>query len=285
MLAIALAAAASVGWGVSDFLGGLKSRRLPLLAVLLISQVTALVVLAIIVAVRALPPPDGSALTYAALAGAGEVIGIAAVYRGLSVGLMSVVAPVAALAPAVPLLVGLAAGEIPGPLQTAGLVLAALGVAISSLRRGADQLTTSRLAPSIGYGLLGALGFGTFFLAMGRASRIDIPWSLFTSRATAVAVLAVVASIVVVTSGHSRLSVPRGELPGIAVIGILIVAADSSYAMASTLGLVSIAAAVGALHPLVTIGLARVPLQEPLGRPQWIGIVTALVGVAAISVG
>ena len=76
---------------------------------------------------------------------------------------MSVVAPVAALAPAVPLLDGLAAGEVPGPIQTTGLALAALGVAISSVRRSSQQLSTSRLAPSVGYGLLGALGFGTFY--------------------------------------------------------------------------------------------------------------------------
>src|SRR4051794_41113590 len=99
---------------------------------------------------------------------------------------MSVVAPVVALAPAIPLLVGLVAGEVPGPIQTTGLVLATLGVAISSVRPGSRQLNTSRLAPSVGYGLLGGLGFGTFFLAMGRASRSDIPWSLLTSRATAV---------------------------------------------------------------------------------------------------
>jgi drug/metabolite transporter (DMT)-like permease len=287
VLAIALAAVAGVGWGVSDFLGGLKSRQAPLLGVLLISQATALAVLAMIVAVRAAPPPTGPGLLYAALAGAGEVVGIAAVYRGLSVGLMSVVAPIAALAPIVPLLVGLAAGEVPGPVQATGLVLATLGVAISSVRRGPggpETVIAHRLRPSIGYGLLGALGFGTFFLAMGRASRVDIPWSLFTSRSTAVVTLAVVAAVAAASAGRARMAVARSDVPVVVVIGVLIVAADATYATAATLGLISIAAAVGALHPLVTIGLARIRLHELLSYPQWIGIGTTLAGVAAISV-
>lgn len=287
MLAIALAAAAGVGWGVSDFLGGLKSRQAPLLGVLLISQASALAVLATTVAVRAAPPPTGPGLLYAALAGAGEVVGIAAVYRGLSVGLMSVVAPIAALAPAIPLLVGLGAGEVPGPVQAAGLVLATLGVAISSIRRdpgGPARVAAQSLRPSIGYGLLGALGFGTFFLAMGRASRVDVPWSLFTARSTAVVTLAVVATVAAASAGRSRVAVARADIPVVAVIGLLIVAADAAYALATTHGLISIAAAVGALHPLVTIGLARIRLHELLNRPQWIGIATTLAGVMAISV-
>lgn len=58
---------------------------------------------------------------------------------------------------------------MPGPIQTAGLVLATLGVAISSIRRGpggTEAMTAHRLRPSTCYGLLGALGFGTLFLAM-----------------------------------------------------------------------------------------------------------------------
>jgi drug/metabolite transporter (DMT)-like permease len=176
---------------------------------------------------------------------------------------------------------------VPGPVQAGGLVLATLGVAISSVRGrpgGAQAVTAHRLRPSIGYGLLGALGFGTFFLAMGRASRVDIPWSLFTSRSTAVVTLAVVAAVAVASAGRSRMAVARSDVPVVAVIGVLIVIADTTYAMATTLGLISIAAAVGALHPLVTIGLARIRLHELLNRPQWIGIATTLAGVTAISV-
>jgi uncharacterized membrane protein len=119
MLAIALALGSSLAWGVSDFLGGLKSRTFPLFLVLLISQGAALIALAVIVAALGEPPPGGDFLLFAAFAGISETIGVAALYRGLAVGVMSIVAPVAATAPVVPLVVGLALGELPGTVQGA----------------------------------------------------------------------------------------------------------------------------------------------------------------------
>ncbi len=43
MLGVALALASSVAWGVSDFLGGLQTRRISALTVLLVSQPVGLV--------------------------------------------------------------------------------------------------------------------------------------------------------------------------------------------------------------------------------------------------
>lgn len=74
MLAIALALGSSLPWGVSDFLGGLKSRSLPLLVVLLISQ--ALIVLAAIVLSLREGPPCGELLLFAGLAGLSEAAGV-----------------------------------------------------------------------------------------------------------------------------------------------------------------------------------------------------------------
>jgi uncharacterized membrane protein len=41
-------------------------------------------------------PPSDSYLHYAVLAGVSETVGVAALYRGLAVGVMGIVAPVAA---------------------------------------------------------------------------------------------------------------------------------------------------------------------------------------------
>ncbi|MDQ3250956.1 MAG: EamA family transporter [Actinomycetota bacterium] len=71
----------------------------------------------------------------------------------------------------------------------------------------------------------------------------------------------------------------------IALIGVLIVGADSMYAIASTLGLLSVVAVLSSLYPLVTVGLARVYLHEEIERLQKIGIVVCLGGVVAISGG
>ncbi|MGP4022076.1 EamA family transporter [Actinomadura sp. 3N407] len=278
MIAIALALGASLGWGASDFLGGLKSRSAPLLTVLLISQSTALVLVTVLVIVRGASPPDTGALGQAAAAGLAETVGVAALYRGLAVGKMSIVAPVAATAPVVPLLAGLATGEAPGTIQLGGLGLALLGLVITSRRSGGDEGATSRSLPSVLYGLLAALGFGTFFFTMDGASESDVGWALLTARLTATTAVATT----VVLKRH-RVALARTGLPAVAAIGVLIITADALYATASTHGLVSIAAVLGSLHTIVTMALARVFLNERLARPQHLGIATSLLGVLTIS--
>jgi drug/metabolite transporter (DMT)-like permease len=148
MLAIALALGSSLVYGVSDFLGGLKSRSTPLLSVLLVSQGAALLMLAVIVAASGEGPPGGEHLLYAVLAGLAEAVGVAALYRGLAVGTMSIVAPVAATAPAVPVVAAIALGELPEPLQGAGIAVALAGVAIISLQPQADESSRGAIAIS-----------------------------------------------------------------------------------------------------------------------------------------
>ncbi|TDB95899.1 EamA family transporter [Actinomadura sp. 7K534] len=284
MIAIALALGAGLGWGASDFLGGLKSRTAPLLTVLLVSQSAALLLVTALVAVRGAGPPDAGSLGQAAAAGAFEAVAVAALYRGLAAGRMSIVAPVAATAAAVPLLAGLAAGEVPGTLQCGGLGLALLGLVVTSWRSRADDGAASGVLPSVLYGLLAALGFGAFFIAMGGASEGDVGWALLTARLTACAAVAATAAAAVVLRRH-RVALSRTDLPAVAAIGALIVTADALYATASTQGLVSIAAVLGSLHTVVTMILARVFLRERLARPQRVGIATSLLGVLAISAG
>ena len=94
MLALALALGASVAWGGSDFVAGLASRRMPLLAVLVGSQVAGLVLLLGLLAATGEAPPPGGAVLAAAIAGVAELAGFAALYKGLAVGPMSIVAPI-----------------------------------------------------------------------------------------------------------------------------------------------------------------------------------------------
>ena len=133
-----LALAASLSWGVGDFLAGLSSRKLQLLTVLVISQAAGLTSLAVLVAVRGSGPPEARYLLYAALAGIAGAIGLAALYRGLAVGSMSVVAPISATAAVIPVVAGLITGERPSGAQGAGIALALAGVVLASRERRAN---------------------------------------------------------------------------------------------------------------------------------------------------
>lgn len=278
MLAVLLSLGAALGWGVSDFLGGLKSRSMPLLSVLLISQAVALVLLVGIVGSFAGAPPQPRFLLYAAVAGLGEGVGVAALYRGLAVGTMSVVAPVAAIAPAVPLVAGLMLGEIPAPMQNVGLVLAIGGVVVTSRQRRSGEQARRKLLRSILHGLLSALGFGIFFVALDAASEGSVPWALLIARFTSVA--AVAAAYVV---SRPSLALRKGDFTIMVLMGILIVSADFMYAMATTLGYLSVVAVLGALHTVVTVAMAGIFMHERIARLQGIGIAACICGVLIIT--
>jgi drug/metabolite transporter (DMT)-like permease len=277
MLPIALALTSSLGYGISDFLGGLKSRTLPLLSVLLVSQGSALAIVAIVVIVSGEGPPV-EFLRYAVLAGLGEAIGVAALYRGLAIGTMSVVAPLGATAPVVAVAVGGVLGEVPSAAQGAGIALAIAGVVLISTE--VDRPTGGPLGPSVVFGLLTALGFGGFFVGMDAASEGSIPWALLAARCTIIAIF----GIAFIIRRHP-LAVDARELPVLAAIGCLIVSSDTLYAVASTKGLLSVVAVLSSLYPVVTIGLARVYLNERLSGLQRLGVPATLAGAAVVSVG
>jgi drug/metabolite transporter (DMT)-like permease len=126
--------------------------------------------------------------------------------------------------------------------------------------------------------VLTALGFGSFYVAMDAASEGEIPWALLVARLTSVAVF-----IGVFLVARPRLSLRRPDLPVVAGIGVLIIAADSMYAIASTHGLLSVVAALSTLYPVVTIVLARQFLDERIAGHQATGIAACLSGAVAIS--
>ena len=76
MLAIALALGASLSWGLGDFLGGLKSRTLHVLTVLVLSQVVGIAAALTWVAASGDGVPGWSATASAAAAGACGCVGI-----------------------------------------------------------------------------------------------------------------------------------------------------------------------------------------------------------------
>jgi drug/metabolite transporter (DMT)-like permease len=249
-----------------------------MLTVLLVSQAMALLLLTAILISAGEGPPAARFVLYAVVAGLAEGLGVAALYRGLSVGTMSIVAPVSAVAPAVPLAAGLLLGEVPAPMQGAGLVLIVAGVILTSRQRAEGAAAHGKLAASILYGLVSALGFGIFFVAIGAASEGGIPWALFVARFSAVAAL-----MIVVLASRSRPAVKSADLALLAAMGVLIVASDGMYAMATTLGLISVVAVVGALHTVVTVALARICLHEQLVGIQRLGVALSFCGVLIVS--
>jgi drug/metabolite transporter (DMT)-like permease len=275
LTAIALALAASVCWGIGDFLGGVSSRRLSALTVLAVAEVAGLAAIALFVLVRGLPAPGGSTFAFAAAAGVAGALGLGALYRAMAVGAMGVVAPISAAAAIVPVTFGLARGERPSGIQLAGVGAALIGVALASREPG----ETARLAAGVGLALVAAAGFGSYIVFIDEAADVSPGWAVLVSRAAASAVA------VGVALSLGRLRAPGGALPVLCVIGLFDGGASGLLALALSKGLVSIVSVLSSLYPVVTIALARVVLGERIGRVQAAGAATALAGVGMISAG
>jgi drug/metabolite transporter (DMT)-like permease len=278
--ALALALTSSLCWGVADFVGGLQSRRVPLLVVMLISQWVGLLGLLVLLGLRGTGPPELIRLVPAALAGTAGLAALAAFYRGLAIGTMSIVAPIAATGVAVPVIVGVAGGDRPGGLQLAGLVAATIGVVLASREGDVSDVSAARRRTSIGLALVAALGFGSFFVGLRISARTDVLWALLAARATGCACLLALA-----VGQRVRLSGLGVSLPLLVIAGLLDLSANATYALATRHGLLSVVAVASSLYPLATVALARLVLKERVRRVQEFGIAAAVLGVVLLAAG
>ncbi|MGH2955521.1 MAG: EamA family transporter [Solirubrobacterales bacterium] len=278
MLALAISLASGLSWGISDFLGGLQSRRIPVLAVLFVSQTAGLAfALALLPVIGADPLPPGKVLL-AAGAGAAAIGGLGAFYRGLALGTMSIVAPVAALGVVVPVAVGLARGEDPGPVQLAGLVVAIVGVVVLSYEEDPGHAGAGR--QSILLALVAALGFGGFFTGLDLVATDRPGWAITFARLGGIVV--VVAAVIL---SRTELRGTRGAMPTLIAIGAFDITANTLFAIASTKGLLPVVAVGGSMYPAFTIALAHLVLGERLASAQRFGVLLALAGVLLIAGG
>ena len=189
MVAIVLGLGSSVCWGLADFLGGLQSRRVPVVGVLLFSQAAGLVGIAVIVALSGEGAPSAEDMLPAALAGAGGAIALSAFYRALAIGTMSIVAPISATGAAVPVIVGVATGDRPAVLQVVGIAAATAGIVLASREASPDEDRAAANRLSIGLALFAAVGFGAFFVGMSAGADASVLWALLVARASSVIML------------------------------------------------------------------------------------------------
>ena len=277
MVPVALALGASLAWGASDFLAGLRTRRLAVLWVLLVSQATGLALVLIAALISGAPLPGGDAALLAAGAGVAELIGFAALYRALAIGPMSVVAPISAMAALLPVIVSLASGTAPTVVQGLGMVLALAGAMLASLEVG-ERGSGRRAATGVGLAVIAALGFGAFFVGTDLAADDGALWAVTINRVAAVAVLV---GIVLALRRPSPLT--RDQLGPLAAVGVLDIAANVMFAIALTVGMAAAVSVLGSLYPLATVVLARAILHEQLTVGQRGGVAAALAGIALVS--
>jgi drug/metabolite transporter (DMT)-like permease len=276
-LALVLAVGSSVVWGVADFSGGSLTRRLPTLPVTVISQGAGFVALLVALGIRGDMGWRSFGLGLAA--GIGGGVGLAAFYRALSLGTMSVVSPVAACGAVVPFAIAIATGERPSGLAVAGAVAALGGAVLASLDERRSESADRARAVTLAAVAAVALGLFVYFLGLGSREG-DALSTLVGARVGSLSFLVAACAV-----RRSSLRLPRASLAAVAAVGLADVSANALFAFASGHGLLSLVSVLGSQYPVVTVILAHLLLGERLTRGQRAGVLVALAGVAAIAAG
>lgn len=279
MAALFLSLAACLGWGISDFIGGSKSRHLPALTVLLFSNVFGFSLICIIVWVRGVALPDHPGLLWAVLAGVVAICAMTLLYKGLAIGPMSIVAPISATGVILPVLAGLWLGESLNHHQGTGILLAIAGSMMAAWRKDHGD-GRKRMEGGAGFALGASIFVGLFFIIMDKASDVDPYWATLLMKLSYTLFLAPV-----ILAARPSLAVDRSHLPGIASAGSIDTLATFAFTLATSIGMLSLVSVVSSLYPAVTVILSAVLLRERPRPVQTAGVVLALAGIALISSG
>jgi drug/metabolite transporter (DMT)-like permease len=277
---------ASIGWGTSDFGGGLASRRAPVLGVLCLTQAAGLVLALPLLALRGEPAMTIEDLVVSIAGGAAAAVGLGLLYRGLSVGRMGVVAPVAGvLTAALPVGFGIAIQGLPPLGAIVGIGLAVVSVILVSRvpagaegGPGAEGGAGGSVRSGFLMGLGAGIGFGLFAVFASQLSE-----GRFVGPIIVIRTMAVVYVVAIALAGRRSLRVPRRLWPAMVGVGGVDMVATVLYLAAIEIGPLAIAAVLTALYPVVTVLLAAIVLRERISPLHGLGIGLAAAAIILIA--
>ena len=283
-MAILLALFSAFAYGLSDFVGGLVSRRVSAWPVAVVGQLSSAACTAA-VALMVEGSPTKADLAWALLAGIGTGVGTGFLYRGFAAGRMSVVAPVSAVGAAVvPVVVGAVGGERLSLVVWTGIAVALPGIWLVSstteeLPDGAAKPRGS-LAEGVLDGVLAGLGFGVLFAALGQVPEEAGLWPLALAQAVSLPAVIVLA----VSLGAAWVPRRRQAWWGL-LAGPLGASAAGAFLLATQSGYLTVAGILASLYPASTVLLAALVLHEKVHRAQGVGLGLCALAIALVAGG
>lgn len=277
LVAVVFALVSAALWGMSDFGGGLLGRRAPIIGVLLITQTIGFVIAAVITGLRAEPVMGGRDLMLALGGATLASVGVGCLYRGLAVGRMGIVAPVAAVLTAVtPALIGIVLQGLPSDLVIVGFGVAIVAVVIVS----AAPDDGSGRPSGVRYALLAGVALGLLSFDFSRISLAYVFAPLTVLRG---GVVLIFGAVVLVRRLPWRL--PRSTWPLAVAVGVVDLVGNAAFITASRTGDLAIAAVLSSLYPVVTVLLAAALLRERITVSHAAGVALALAAIVLITGG
>lgn len=276
-----LALAAGLGYGISDFVGGLASRHVSSLRVVLVSYPIALALLIVPTLVVGGQISAG-AVGWGCVYGFLQAFAIWWFYAALGAGPISVVSPLTAvLVAGIPVGFGLLLGERPGAIAAVGVVLALIAVVLVSREATDQDVRPHKFTAKVAWLTVGSgIAFGLIFVVIHQAPVEAKLWPLVFGRVVATVIVIVIAAL------SNNLRPPTGTPLKLAVVGALLDAVSNvATLLALQSSMLSLAGVLISLYPAATVLLAIIVLRERVTVWQSVGMVLALVSVAMIASG
>ncbi len=269
-----LGLASALSWGISDFTGGLLSRRAgSLITAIALNSIG--IVLAVVCAVwRTEPFPTPISWLWGAAAGVVGSLGLLAFYQAMVIGKMGIAAPVTGvMAAVVPVAFGALFEGLPDPPRLAGFGLALVSVWLVSSTNGRFSL-----GGELSLALVAGVTFGAFYVLIDRATGRGVFWPLAAAKVAATLVLAGI-------NVARRQPWALGRLPVLPtlLLGVADIAGNVFYALGARTGRLDVAAVLASMYPMITVLCAQVILKERMLRTQAVGVAMALAAIPLIA--
>ncbi|MCB0120558.1 MAG: hypothetical protein KDD72_16095, partial [Anaerolineales bacterium] len=185
-------------------------------------------------------------MVFSVLAGALGTIGLMLLYHAMSVGMMSIAAPVSALlAAALPVVVGMATEGLPDALTIVGFGFALFAVWMISQSEGGVTDILSHLS-DLKLPLIAGIGFGFYFVLIHEATSegTAVIWPMVFSRLGGITLIT---TYLLLTRADWRIEL--GSLPIISVNGILDLGGNFFFILAGQAGRLDVASVLSSLFP------------------------------------
>lgn len=268
----------AISWGGGDFFGGLASRKTGAYRAVLYGEFFGLLMLFGAAAVLREPLLSWQKILLAGAAGAIGSIGLLILYQAMETGQMSIATPVSALlAAALPVAVGTVMDGLPSLTKLAGFAFALAAVWLVA-QEYSEKTQLMRLS-DLRLPLMAGLCFGTYFIIMHQASDEAVVWPMVASRSAGMLAL-----LAFLFFRRESWQVTSSAWLLIAANALMDVGGNAFYILAGQTGRLDVAAVLSSLYPGTTVLLAWLILKEKINRLQWLGILTALVAIALMTI-
>lgn len=279
MLPILYGLGAALSWGAGDFTGGMAARKVGAYRSVFYGEIFGVLVLMIPVIFMSEPLPSLKTWMLCMFAGLLGSIGLLLLYHSMTLGLMSIAAPVSALlAASIPVIVGIFTEGWPQFLTIVGFGFALFAVWMVSQSENRVVNIFAHLS-DLKLPLLAGIGFGSYFVFMHMATQDGgVVWPMVASRLGG---MTLILAYMLIT--RTSWKIDPSAWPMIFINGTLDIGGNFFFIMAGQTGRLDVTAVLSGLFPGATVLLAWIFLRERLTSNQWIGVASALAAIVLMT--